>query len=161
MNLDNIRIDYVPESPVLPFEEFDLTPHIDALRTGQNVLAIRGLNISAGDEDFIMACRLTAFDAGTVQAGHDGTDGDLESLGDFFVRQVMVIAQHDDLVAFDNRRQSMSNDERRTAFRYNIQRILNFLLSCCIKRRGGFIQDQYGRRFEDGAGNRYPLFFAA
>jgi hypothetical protein len=40
------------------FEEIDLTPGIDLLRAGTNVLAIQGLNLSAGDSDFLCVAEL-------------------------------------------------------------------------------------------------------
>ncbi len=41
-------------------ESFDITAHLESLKTGTNVLAIQGLNINAADEDFLMVPRLTA-----------------------------------------------------------------------------------------------------
>lgn len=42
------------------FEELDVSAGLDALVTGQNVLAIQGLNVSAGDLDFLMLPELDA-----------------------------------------------------------------------------------------------------
>ncbi|MCA9245594.1 MAG: lamin tail domain-containing protein [Planctomycetales bacterium] len=41
-------------------EQNDLTSHLSTLHVGQNILAIAGLNVSADDDDFLVAPRLTA-----------------------------------------------------------------------------------------------------
>ena len=41
-------------------ESFDLSTHLSALQRGQNILAIHGLNISAGSSDFIISAELIA-----------------------------------------------------------------------------------------------------
>ena len=46
-------------------EYFDLSAHLSALRPGQNILAIHGLNVSANSSDFIIAPELTARQGGT------------------------------------------------------------------------------------------------
>jgi hypothetical protein len=44
----------------LIFQPFDLTPHLGALRTGQNVLAIQGLNQTVSSSDMLIQPELTA-----------------------------------------------------------------------------------------------------
>jgi len=41
-------------------ETFSLTAHLGLLQTGTNLLAIRGLNVAAGDEDFLIRAELIA-----------------------------------------------------------------------------------------------------
>jgi hypothetical protein len=41
-------------------EEIDITPYVGALGVGANVLAIHGLNVAAGDDDFLISAELTA-----------------------------------------------------------------------------------------------------
>ncbi|MCA9218540.1 MAG: lamin tail domain-containing protein [Planctomycetales bacterium] len=40
-------------------ESFDIAAHVDKLRPGKNVLAVHGLNINAGDEDFLLSTTLS------------------------------------------------------------------------------------------------------
>ncbi|NQU19688.1 MAG: lamin tail domain-containing protein, partial [Candidatus Nealsonbacteria bacterium] len=51
----------------LDFEPFDLTAHIGTLHTGNNVLAIHGLNVDADDNNFLIQPRLTAADSPGVE----------------------------------------------------------------------------------------------
>jgi hypothetical protein len=41
-------------------EDIDITPYAGALGVGANVLAIHGLNVAAGDDDFLISAELTA-----------------------------------------------------------------------------------------------------
>ena len=43
---------------MLTFQELDISAHVNQLLTGTNVLAIQGLNVSAGDEDFLIVPEL-------------------------------------------------------------------------------------------------------
>lgn len=52
----------------LVYESFDLTPHLGSLQTGSNVLAIHGLNLAAGNPDFLNVVQLEATDVGTYTA---------------------------------------------------------------------------------------------
>lgn len=51
-------------------EPFDISEYIDLLDTGQNILAIHGLNLSTGSSDFLISAMLTADDNA---AGNPGT----------------------------------------------------------------------------------------
>ncbi len=42
------------------FEDFDVTDHIDALRAGDNLLAIHGLNVSVTSSDFLIGAQLVS-----------------------------------------------------------------------------------------------------
>jgi hypothetical protein len=46
------------------FETFDISSHVSALRLGQNILAIQGLNESAGSSDFLISVELVATKGG-------------------------------------------------------------------------------------------------
>lgn len=50
-------------------EAFNISDHLDTLRVGQNILAIHGLNLSAGNSDFLISAELTASKGG----GEGGT----------------------------------------------------------------------------------------
>ena len=47
-------------SDVVQFESIDLNSYVGLLQTGQNVLAIQGLNLAADDDDFLLAVELFA-----------------------------------------------------------------------------------------------------
>jgi len=49
-----------PDAAAAAFEEIDISDHANALSYGSNVLAIQGLNTSAGDDDFLISCELVA-----------------------------------------------------------------------------------------------------
>src|SRR5208337_5634228 len=51
--------------------------------------------------------------------------------------------------------------ERGAVARHPIQRILDFLLGMAVERRGRFVEQQYGRRFENGSCDRHALLLAA
>jgi len=55
------------DAQAVVFEEIDLSPHLDALRAGRNVLAIHGLNVRAADNDFLLLPELEA--AGSAEEG--------------------------------------------------------------------------------------------
>ncbi|MBN1507030.1 MAG: lamin tail domain-containing protein [Sedimentisphaerales bacterium] len=48
------------DSAAVTFEEIDVSNYANALGYGANLLAIQGLNASAGDEDFLISCELVA-----------------------------------------------------------------------------------------------------
>ena len=48
-----------PAAEAYQFEDFDVTPFLDALVEGDNVLAIQGLNITSDDPDFLILPELT------------------------------------------------------------------------------------------------------
>jgi hypothetical protein len=58
-------------------ESFNISAHLDLLRSGANVLAVHGLNSSATSTDFILDVRLEAQN-GSVEAGLYGTPLNLE-----------------------------------------------------------------------------------
>ncbi len=51
-----------------PWDSYDIKHHLDKLQAGDNILAIHGLNYSAGSSDFLISAKLEAFPAG-VPAG--------------------------------------------------------------------------------------------
>ena len=69
--------------------------------------------------------------------------------------------EHDDLVGMGDRRQPVRDDQRRASLRYLRQRRLDFVLGAAVQRRGGLVQDQDRRIFQQGAGNCHPLLLAA
>ena len=46
------------DAAAVNFEDFDITAHVDALRAGDNLLAIHGLNSSLASSDFLIAAQL-------------------------------------------------------------------------------------------------------
>jgi len=48
------------DAQAVVFEEIDISDHIDALRAGQNILAIQGMNISTTSSDFLINAELVA-----------------------------------------------------------------------------------------------------
>jgi len=59
VDIDNLRVEF-HRAGTRAVDEFDLTPHLKALRPGKNVLAIHGLNQSAGDPSFLIEPELLA-----------------------------------------------------------------------------------------------------
>jgi len=57
------------DSQAIYLESIDLSDHIDTLRTGENVLAIQGLNVSAGSSDFLISAELYAYEAEVYPSG--------------------------------------------------------------------------------------------
>ena len=45
--------------------------------------------------------------------------------------------------------------------RHALERILDLVLGMAVERRGGLVEHQDGRRFQNGAGDRHALFLAA
>lgn len=58
VDLDNLNIQFQPSEDAVAHEEFDITSHLGKIVTGQNVLAVQGLNITANDNDFIISPEL-------------------------------------------------------------------------------------------------------
>lgn len=58
LDLDNITVQFVPAQGPLAFEDFDLTSSLGLLVPGPNLLAIQGLNISAGSSNFLIQPQL-------------------------------------------------------------------------------------------------------
>ena len=69
--------------------------------------------------------------------------------------------KHDDLVSVDHGRKPVRDDDGRAAFRNTLKRRLNFRLRPAVQRAGRFVQYQKRRIFEQSAGNRHTLLFAA
>jgi hypothetical protein len=67
VDIDNISVLYSPGTTEIAYEDFDLGDRLGLLRSGQNVLALQGLNRSAADADFLVLPRLEATDGGAPQ----------------------------------------------------------------------------------------------
>src|SRR5207253_5749600 len=72
-----------------------------------------------------------------------------------------ALLEHDNLVGADDRREPMRDHERGAVARYPIKRILDFLLGMAVERRGGLVEQQDRRTFENGAGDGDALLLAA
>ena len=62
LDLDNCNAQFRPPQGPLGFEEFDLSKCVNLLTTGTNLLAIQGLNVSAGDSNFLIQPQLVGRD---------------------------------------------------------------------------------------------------
>ena len=62
LDLDNINVQFLPPPGLIAFEDFDITPFLNQLVAGTNLLAVQGLNITAGDADFLAQPELRAAD---------------------------------------------------------------------------------------------------
>ena len=60
--------------------------------------------------------------------------------------------QHDDLIGLCHRRETMGNDDRGAVLHQAVERLLNDGLTLRVHVRGGLIEDQDRRIFQDGAG---------
>jgi hypothetical protein len=58
LDLDNCSFVFSPSQGLVPFEDFDLTPWLDLVNAGPNVLAIQGLNVSATNSSFLIQPQL-------------------------------------------------------------------------------------------------------
>jgi hypothetical protein len=67
VDLDNIEVEFVPVPAVIEFQEIDISDQRDLLLPGENVLAIQGLNIDAGDDDFLVLLELVATEAIVIE----------------------------------------------------------------------------------------------
>jgi len=63
---DSAATEAHPHVQAIEFEEIDISQHLGTLLPGNNVLAIHGLNVAAGDNDFLILPELTAL----VDQGH-------------------------------------------------------------------------------------------
>ncbi len=59
VDVDNVRVEF-HRNGAIAVDEFDLSSHLKAIRAGRNVLAIHGLNHSAGDGSFQIEPELIA-----------------------------------------------------------------------------------------------------
>ena len=69
--------------------------------------------------------------------------------------------EHDDFIGIDNGRQAVGDHQRGAVARDLAQRRLDFLFGEAVKRRGRLVENQNGRAFQNGAGNRDALLLAA
>jgi len=74
------------DSLAVQFEDFDISDHLGSLRTGENVLAIQGLNAGAANSDFLVLPELTSRVRGEIQTDvhhflFEPTPGDFNGLG--------------------------------------------------------------------------------
>lgn len=81
------------------FEEFDLTDVAhEILRTGNNVLALHGLNLSAADTDFLIAAQLNAavavLDTNNVNYFYSPTPGAHNSIGSASLGPIITDITH-------------------------------------------------------------------
>jgi CotH protein/Big-like domain-containing protein/chitobiase/beta-hexosaminidase-like protein/lamin tail-like protein len=60
LDLDNINMQFLPPQGPIAFEDFDITPALNLLLPGQNLLAIQGLNVSAGSSNFLIQPQVLA-----------------------------------------------------------------------------------------------------
>jgi hypothetical protein len=58
LDLDNCTFQFSPSQGLVAFEDFDLTPWLDLLNPGPNMLAIQGLNVSATNSSFLIQPQL-------------------------------------------------------------------------------------------------------
>ncbi|MEZ5323975.1 MAG: lamin tail domain-containing protein [Verrucomicrobiales bacterium] len=55
---DSRAIGNHPDSDAVVFEPFDISAHVDKLVTGENILAIQGMNSSPGSSDYMISAKL-------------------------------------------------------------------------------------------------------
>ncbi len=60
LDLDNCNVQFFPPQGLVAFEDFDLSPWLDLLNLGPNMLAIQGLNVSATNSSFLIQPQLLA-----------------------------------------------------------------------------------------------------
>lgn len=77
-----------------------------------------------------------------------------------FVDDLSVV-KRDDPIGMPDCRQPVSNDNSCFVNEHLSQRLLDQLLGIGIKRRGGFIENEHRRIFENGAGKAKTLLFPA
>ncbi|MCP5523002.1 MAG: CotH kinase family protein [Verrucomicrobiales bacterium] len=58
-----------PDEAAVVYRAFDVTSHLSALRAGENLLAIHGLNVSLGSSDFLLDAELEAAQQRQVGGG--------------------------------------------------------------------------------------------
>ena len=69
--------------------------------------------------------------------------------------------QHDDLVGADDGGKPMRDDQCGAIFRDPFERILNLLLGMAVECRGGLVEQEDRRTFQDGSRNGHALLLAA
>lgn len=83
----------------------------------------------------------------------------------FFCKQLTVAARlddssmlhHYDAIRMLDGREPVGDDQSGAPAAQPLDRFLNMTFGMAIERGGRLIQKQYGRIFEDGAGDRQPL----
>ena len=83
-------------------------------------------------------------------------------LQEFFVSAAfnnMTLIKHNDHIGIFDRTQAVGNGENGTVAHYAVERVLHQPFSYSIQCTGRFVKNQYGRIFQDGAGNGNALFF--
>jgi hypothetical protein len=60
LSWDSVATAEHSDNEAVLYESHDISAYLNLLESGDNVLAIHGLNISASDDDFLMASKLTA-----------------------------------------------------------------------------------------------------
>jgi hypothetical protein len=82
-------------------EDIDITSHLDKLVPGENILAIQGLNLTAGDDDFLMVPQLLVYRGDGLPPGGSLEINEVSGAGDapFFVE---VINDGDVAIPLDN-----------------------------------------------------------
>jgi hypothetical protein len=58
LDLDNCTFQFSPAQGLVAFEDFDLTPWLNLINAGANMLAIQGLNVSATNSTFLIQPQL-------------------------------------------------------------------------------------------------------
>ena len=87
----------------------------------------------------------------------------------FVTRQLFIgsildnlpVIDDEDLLAVSNRAQSVSNDDRSSAFHSSIERLLHDLLALLVEGRSRFIENQDLWVFDKCTGNSDPLLLPA
>ena len=64
-SFDSVATAEREDEDAVQFEAIDVTPHLGLLSQGSNLLAIHGLNLSAGDEDFLIVPELVGVSTST------------------------------------------------------------------------------------------------
>ena len=62
LDLDNCNVQFLPPQGPIAFEDFDISPSVNLLVPGQNLLAIQGLNVAPGSLNFLIQPRLLGRD---------------------------------------------------------------------------------------------------
>ncbi|PYI81548.1 MAG: hypothetical protein DME26_19790 [Verrucomicrobia bacterium] len=95
-----------PDAEALQFQEFELSPKIGLLHVGINVLAIQGLNSSAGDGDFLLSPELIAtgveLDTQSKRYFTAPTPGALNGFGNPYLGPLILDVTHQPAVPQDS-----------------------------------------------------------
>ena len=102
-------------------EYFDVSDHVDALKTGTNVLAIHGLNVDAADEDFLIVPQLSLNEVnlGEVLYFSQPTPGTFNGDGTM-APSVAVTFSHDSRAFVDPFQLEITADAANAAIRYTL-----------------------------------------